>query len=195
MSRPDRRVLLDVGADGLGCQRHHVLAGGVAGGELEVEEDVVALDSDAQVAELAEAGGGLGLAAEVLDVFRRPQHEQPRLGQTDEGEAGRPADALVEQHRRAAAGIAEQLATAAVGGHQCRLRRGQRDVVVAAGKDAVDAQRPRQADRHLHRADEVLDVVLVKILAPCVCSSRSCWRPSSGTGRSCQRRSRASSET
>ena len=56
--RFDRRVFEDFIADRLGGDGHHVLAGRVAGGELEVEIDMVALDRAAEVHQPAVRGGG-----------------------------------------------------------------------------------------------------------------------------------------
>src|SRR5262249_54438692 len=108
--------------------------------------------------------GGLGLAAEVVDVLGCPQDKQANFSQRGKGEAGGPADALVEQDCRAAAGLAEQLATATVRGDQRRLGRRQGNVVVALREQAIDTQRTGQSDGNLHSADEVLDVVLVLVL-------------------------------
>ena len=162
---PHGAVLLDVLADGFRRQRHHVLAGGIRGEEVEVEEDVVALDGDAQVVELAEPRGALGGRAEVLHVFGGPEDEQAGLAQVVEREPRSAADAFVEEDGRAATGLGEQMTPSAVRGDERRLGRRQGHVVVAAGVQTVDPQRASQADGNLDGADEVFDVLLEALLA------------------------------
>src|SRR5262249_2691964 len=116
---------------------------------------------ETQVAQSAVARRTLGMATKLLDLRRRPQDKAAAFLQIAKGKAGCTTDALVEQHCRAAADLGEELGTAVVGRDQGRLGRGQRNVIISLREQSVDAQGTGDADRHLDRADEVLNVVLV----------------------------------
>ena len=128
------------------------------------EVDVVALDGELQVDELAVAGRLLRSRSEGLDRVGTPR---PRTcaasASVSKANPGRAADAFVQDERRAAARLGEQARAAGVRGDQGRLGGRQRHVVVAVGEKPVHAQRAGETDRHLHRADEVLDVARVRV--------------------------------
>jgi len=62
-------------ADGLGCDRHHVLPGRVAGGEFENEIDVVSLDRDRHIDQLAVSRGFLGHFAKRVELIDHPDEK------------------------------------------------------------------------------------------------------------------------
>ena len=131
---------------------------GLAGRELAAHVDGAALDRALQVAQLAEARRRLRHLADRVDVGHAPADEVAGVGQGVEGEAGSARHAFVQHRGGAAAGLGQGQGAAAVGGDQRRLGGRQRDVEVALRVHAVDAQRAGEPDRHLHGADEVLDV-------------------------------------
>ena len=75
-----------------------------------------------------------------------------------EDEDRRALHELLDDRGLDAAALAEQPHAAVVAGDQRAFARRHRDVELALGVLAVDAQRPGEADRHLGHAHEVLDV-------------------------------------
>jgi hypothetical protein len=123
---------------------------------------VVALDGDAHVHELAMGGGGSRNVLEFLELLDRPHGEAAGFGRGVEDESRGAAQAFVEYHGRATAGGGEQAAAAVVAGDQRGFGRREGNAVVALRRHAVHPQGSRQAQRHLHHADGVLDIALIE---------------------------------
>jgi hypothetical protein len=154
---------LNVPADRLGGERDHVLSGGVARLELELQVHVIPLDGEAHVLKPAVTGRAFGDTAELVNLGQDPRYKFPRLPDRPEHEAGGAAHALIEQQRARAARLADQPGAPAVGSDQRCFGGGQRHVIVPLGEESVDAQRPRHAHRYLDCADEVLDAAVIAI--------------------------------
>ncbi len=113
----------------------------------------------------------------MLELGRSPRDEQGRVHAGLECKARCAAHAFVDHERGAAAGVEEQSRPTRIRRDQRRLGRRQRHVVVAVREKAVDPKRADQPDRNANRADEVLDVALVRRpLQRCERASRSCSR-------------------
>ena len=95
---------------------------------------------------------------ERFDVIHDPFHEQPCVDQAVKDKGWRADHALVQQRGADAAGFCRRIGAPPVGRDQGRLCRGQRDVVIAVGVQAVDAQRADDADGDFHSADEVFNI-------------------------------------
>ncbi len=147
---------LDEAADRIRGNRRHVLAGRVAGQELEDEVDVIPLDRDAHVHELPVPRRCTRGVGKRVKGARCPTGEESRIREGREGETGRPADPFVEHDGGAASGVGQKLRAARVGRDERRFRRREGHVEDTARVESVHAQRSGQADRHLDRADEVL---------------------------------------
>jgi len=99
-------------------------------------------------------GRGLGFFLQVVDVRSEPENELPCLREVLKGKARCAGDAFVEEHDRASPGIGDELRAPAIRGDQGRLGRGQGNVIISRGKEAVDAERPDEPDRKPRGADE-----------------------------------------
>src|SRR5713101_6873484 len=117
---------------------------------------MVALDREAEVDQSPMACRLLGRGAERVHLREGPHDELSTVPDALKREARGPRDTLVQEDRRAAAGLADQLRATAVRGDERCLGRGERNVVVALRVDAVDAKWPGDADRYLDCADKVL---------------------------------------
>ena len=90
----------DVAADRVGGNRHHVLARGIAGRELEAEIDVIALDGELHVDQLAVPRRFRRRPSEGLDRLSTPTATNiAGVAERLEGEARRAAHAFVEHER------------------------------------------------------------------------------------------------
>ncbi|MEZ5059900.1 MAG: hypothetical protein R2700_00025 [Solirubrobacterales bacterium] len=101
---------------------------------------------------------GLGGRLDLVEVIVHPARERRHLAGAGEAEAGSPLHRVVEDGRLHAADLPQQLHAAVVARDQRPLRGRHRNVELALGVLAVDEQGPRETDRHLCDAEEVLDV-------------------------------------
>ena len=102
------------------------------------EVDVVALDGDPHVDQLAVARRRLGHVAELLQLARAQTTKRPASRRALKAKPGAAADALVHQHRRAATRLADRN----------RLRRGVgRDQRGLGRRQREDNNRPARTGR------------------------------------------------
>ena len=139
-------------------QARQVLPRGVSGGVVEPEEQVPAGRELLDVVQPAGPGGRFGLALDGAEAGRHPLPERPGLSRAVETE-GRCALHPVVHHRgRDPARAVQQLHAPVVAGDQRPFGCRQRHVELSPRVLTLDQQRPRDPDRHLRGADEVLDV-------------------------------------
>ncbi len=124
---------------------------------------MIAFDAHSHIDKLAMVCSTLGAALERRDMRERPGDEATALVQRGEGEAWRAPDPFIDQHGGAATTVGDKLRAAAERRHERRLGRREWNVVVSPCERAHDAQRPDEANRHLHRANEVLDVPAIAL--------------------------------
>jgi hypothetical protein len=148
----------DPGAAGGGRLAGEVLARGVAGRVIEAGEEDAAGRVLLDVAQAARARGLLACLLDLVEVLVQPGAEGAGLAGAGEQERRRPLHGVVHDRRLDATGRADQLHPAVVAGHQGALGGGHGDVEVALRVLPVNQQRPRQAQRHLGDADEILYV-------------------------------------
>ncbi len=98
------------------------------------------------------------MLADGDQVVVDPLREVARVAGVIEDEDRGALHGVLDHRRGDAAGLVEDLHAAAVGGDQRPLGGRERNQELALGVLAVDQQRPREADRNLRHADEVLDV-------------------------------------
>ena len=94
------------------------------------------------------------------EVSGEPDAEGAGFPSAVEAEGRSPLHGLRDHGGPHPAGRVQQLHAAAVARHQGALGGGQRHVERPPGVLAVHQQRPRDPDRHLGDADEVLDVAV-----------------------------------
>ena len=159
VTRLDRRLRFDVEAERMGGDRHHVLSRGVASGVAAQQEHDFVVDHRLDQHQLAVPRRRFGGRAQVLGVRYHPLDEEAGLKDILEHEGRRAQHALRDHDGGGAAGAGDDVGAAAIGGDERRFRGRQRHEELAVGVDAVDAQGADHAERHLGRADEVLDVL------------------------------------
>ena len=155
---PARIVRLHPLARGLCRLRGHVLAGGVAGREVDPQVEQRTNLVLADIGELARVRGRLGDGADLLLALIDPGAELTRLQGVVEDEHGRALHVVLDDGRLDAAAFAEHAHAAVVAGDERALGGGQRHIELSPRVLAVDPQRAGHADRHLRHAGEVLDV-------------------------------------
>jgi hypothetical protein len=144
-----------VGGDG-----HHVLPGGVAGGEIAQQVDQVAVPMNTEVLQPAVMGRLRRSRLQLREGIDGMGDEGARFDQVAEAEERRARDALQDAEGTRTPAAPDGGGSSRVGRHQRPLGGGEGNVEIAVSVQAVDAQRADDAGRHLGHADEVLDVPL-----------------------------------
>ena len=138
--------------------RHHVLAGGVTGGEVEAEKAHPAQRVLLDVAKLAESGRLLGLGLDGGEALIDPVAEVACGPGVAEHEDGCPLHGVVDDRRRDSTRFAGDPHASAVAGDQSALGGCQRHEVLSARVLAVNEQRAGEPQGHLGHAAEALHV-------------------------------------
>ncbi len=151
---------LDEFADLLACDRHHVHAHGVFGVELEPDVDARAGNVGGGVEELPVFRGALRSSPDVLDMLVHPGRHTVGVADVAGGKDRRTGHAVPHDPDIRASRPGDERAPAV---HRCDerpLRRREGKVVGPGSVLSLHPERARNAERHLHRADHVLDVRL-----------------------------------
>jgi hypothetical protein len=108
-------------------------------------------------------GGGFRRLTKHFPLRQRPDDEASRFVQSSEGKTRSPAYALVDQHGRTPACLANRQGAATAGRYQRGLGRCQRQIKITLGEQSVHPQWAGQSHWNFYGADEILYITVISL--------------------------------
>ena len=147
-----------VAADLIDRDVDHVHPHRVAGREDEAGEGTPPEDMRVQLHKAAMRGGLRGDILQLRQVIVKPLRERAGIAPAGEHEAWRDVEGVPQHLGIRPPGLGDRPHPILIGGDKCPFRRREGDVIQPARVLAVDANRPGDTKRYVHRSDEVLDI-------------------------------------